>query len=509
MDFEDVERTLRSCFVEADDTEADRVRKRERRLHAERELSELLRDQEPTTEQAYTLAKILSYAGPGDPSPLEAAQHLALTAHRKGHPEAGLLAATCVDRLLVRERRPQRFGTLRPTVGGEFRLLPVDPTVTDEDRAELGLPPFAQVLEEVVNANRAAALQVAEEGLPDGVNLRRVFRTQRPVDLETALAGRDEAVGRDGEDIIFCWRGSAEAVTAWFGVEMAMEPLDGTDLWMLAVRIRDVDQAAFSYRFLPTRSDDTAPSWAEPSGTWRGPAAPPPPERASPLRGELRTVDFDSQALGERRALQVYLPPGHDPGDRAPVLYATDSRTSADLIEPLIAAGRIPPVISIGVPFGPDLDGDRRAQEYLPGFHSERFEAHRRFFVDEVSAWAEAELGAASDRRSRAVFGVSNGAAFAAAMGVRHPEHFGTVIAFSMGMTPATPAWSPGQAPRHYLCAGTLEEGFFRGIQQWAERAVASGSDVVHRTWVSGHDMVMWEGELPAALEWAFTGLDP
>jgi len=71
MDFEDVERTLHSCFVKAHDTEADRVRKRERRRQAERELSDLLRDQEPTAEQAYTLAKILSYAGPGDSSPLE------------------------------------------------------------------------------------------------------------------------------------------------------------------------------------------------------------------------------------------------------------------------------------------------------------------------------------------------------------------------------------------------------------------------------------------------------
>ncbi len=94
-------------------------------------------------------------------------------------------------------------------------------------------------------------------------------------------------------------------------------------------------------------------------------------------------------------------------------------------------------------------------------------------------------------------------------MGVRHPEHFGTVIAFSLGMALATPAWSPDQAPRHYLCAGTLEEGFFRGTQHWAERAAASGSDVVYRTCVSGHDMLMWEGELPAALERAFTGLEP
>jgi enterochelin esterase-like enzyme len=116
----------------------------------------------------------------------------------------------------------------------------------------------------------------------------------------------------------------------------------------------------------------------------------------------------------------------------------------------------------------------------------------------------EAELGAAPERRGRAVFGVSNGAAFAAAMGVRHPEHFGSVIAFSLGITPRRPQWPPGQAPRHYLCAGTLEEGFSRGTQQWAQVASVAGSEVVHRSWVSGHDMVMWDGELPRAVEWLF-----
>lgn len=508
MDFEDIERTLRSCFVEPDDTEADVARKRELRRQVQRELSDLLQHQEPNSDQAFALAQILSHAGPGDSSSLETAQQLASLAHAKAHPEAGPLFARCVDRLLLHQRKPQRYGTLRPTVGGEIRLLPVDPSVTDQERAELGLPPFAHVQEEVANANRAAALRVAEEGLPEGVNLRRVFRAHRPAEYERALSGRDEGVWREGDDIVFCWRGTAEAVTAWFGVEMAMEPLDGTDLWALAVRIRDLDRAAFSYRFLPTGSDGTAPSWDQPSGTWRGPSAPPPPDRASPLQGQLRTVEFDSEVLGERRALQIYLPPGYDPRHRAPVLYATDSRTSADLIEPLIVGGRIPPLVSVGVPFGPDLDGDRRAQEYLPGLHPDRFEAHRRFFVEEVARWSEAELGVTSDRRGRIVFGVSNGAAFAAAMGVRHPEHFGTVIAFSLGITPGRLSWQPDQAPGHYLCAGTLEEGFLRGTLQWAERATASGSDVEVRTWVSGHDMVMWDGELPAALEWALGDLN-
>jgi hypothetical protein len=343
VDFEEVERILRSCLVEADDTEDDVARKRERRRQVEGDLLRLLGREEPTAEQAYAVGKILSFAGPGDSSCLELAERLARLAHAKGHPEAGRLIATCVDRRLVQQRKPQRYATLCPTVGGERRLLPVDPLVTDEERAELGLPPLAQVLEEVARANREAARRVAVEGLPEGVNLRRVPRAHSPIELEEALAGRDEAVWRDSDDVIFCWRGTAEAVTTWFGIEMAMEPVDETDLWVLAVRIRDLDRACFSYRFLPTRADGTVAPWDSPSGTWRGPSAPPPPERASPLRGELRSVEFTSATLGERRTLHVYLPPGHAPRNRSPVVYATDSRTCGDLIEPLITSGRIPP----------------------------------------------------------------------------------------------------------------------------------------------------------------------
>lgn len=109
-----------------------------------------------------------------------------------------------------------------------------------------------------------------------------------------------------------------------------------------------------------------------------------------------------------------------------------------------------------------------------------------------------------ASREGRGILGVSNGAAFAAAMGVRHSERFGTVIAFSLGITGAAPAWGPGEAPHHYLCAGSLEEGFERGTRRWAEVVRAAGAKIVHRTWVSGHDPVMWDGELPKALEWAY-----
>lgn len=502
MNFADVQAVLHSCLVEVDDSDADRAEKRLRRHRAQRDLDALLRTSEPTTEEAYGLALILSRAGPGDLSPLESAVDLARRAHRSGHREAGLLVARCVDRLLYSEHKPQRYGTVRPTIAGETRLPVLDPSVTDAERAELGLPPAAHMLKEIEQANRDAARRVAEQGLPEAANLRRVYRPLRAAELAEKLTERGEGVWRDGDDVVLCWRGSASAVSVWFGIVMAMDHLDGTDLWVLVVRIRDLDRAAFSYRFL-TEGDGERP-WGEPSGTWRGTDAPPAPAVAQSLVGELRTVELDSAALGERRRLHLYLPPGHDRRNPVGVLYATDGRASAELIEPLILAGRIPPIVSVGVPFGEDPGADRRAQEYLPGFHPERFEAHRRFFVEEVSAWAEAELGVAGGRRSRSVFGVSNGAAFVAAMGVRHPEHFGTVIAFSLAVTGPAPTWERGEAPRHYLCAGSLEEGFERGTRQWAQILRAAGAEVVHRSWVSGHDPVMWDGELPRALEWTY-----
>lgn len=251
MNFTDVERVLQGCMVGIDDSDADRLQKRQRREQAQRDLEALLQITEPSTEEAYGLALILSRSGSGDFSPLQLGLDLARRAHRNGHPEAGLLVARCVDRLLYSEHKPQRYGTVRPTIAGETRLPALDPSVTDEERAELGLPPAAQLGRELEQANRDAARHVAEHGLPEGANLRRVHRGLRATELAGMLGERTEAVWRDGDDVVFCWRGSAPTVTVWFGIEMAMEQLEGSDLWVLVVRIRDLHRAAFSYRFLP------------------------------------------------------------------------------------------------------------------------------------------------------------------------------------------------------------------------------------------------------------------
>ena len=199
-DFTDVERVLQSRMVGIDDGDADRLQKRLRRQQAQRDLEALLQTTEPSTEEAYRLELIFSSAGLDDLSPLRLALDLARRAHRNGHPEAGLLVAQCADRLLYSEHKPQRYGTVRPTIAGEARLPALDPSVTDEERAELGLPPATQLRQEVEQTIRDSARHVAERGLPDGANLRRAYRPLRPAELAEVLGERSEAVWRDGDD---------------------------------------------------------------------------------------------------------------------------------------------------------------------------------------------------------------------------------------------------------------------------------------------------------------------
>jgi len=223
---------------------------------------------------------------------------------------------------------------------------------------------------------------------------------------------------------------------------------------------------------------------------------------------------MNNTALGESRDLTVYRPPGHDPTQQYPVVYAADGEVVglfAPILDPQIVDGSVPAVIVVGVhsaSSGGESGQDLREQEYLLGMNPERFEAHERFFVYEVSDWAERTLGASSNREERAVFGVSNSGGFAVSMGIRHPERYGAVLAFSFAVGPegwGTPEWTADTAPRHYLMAGTLEP-YRVTAARWAATLSQLGVEYVHRERVCGHDLVVHMEEFPGAVAWAFQG---
>jgi hypothetical protein len=79
------------------------------------------------------------------------ARELALKATEMGHPRARYMVAAATDRWLMRQGKPQKYGTnTYPSEDGSgWRVWDYDPATTDEDRAEWDVPPIAELLRRV------------------------------------------------------------------------------------------------------------------------------------------------------------------------------------------------------------------------------------------------------------------------------------------------------------------------------------------------------------------------
>lgn len=329
------------------------------------------------------------------------------------------------------------------------------------------------------------------------------------------LAGaRGEAFWVEGDLFHVVARRTAPSVSLCCGLQSAMERVPGeADLWSLSVRVDEIARAVLDVMII-AESEESLPAVTE-TPQWRGPEAPARAETGVVPDGLVIRRQIDSAALGERREVQIYRPPGEGP---MPVIYLADGESTgmfAETIHPLIARGDLPPVMIVGLHSGPMslADGEDasliRHQEYLPGWAGEpqgRFIAHDRFLVEEVLPLAES-LGASSRRQDRAVAGYSNGAAWAVAMATDHPELFGKVMALSFG-------WTDGglmariRASRYgdvWLGAGTLEPPFHNISRQTAEVLAPLADRVTFDSRVAGHTPVMWNDQFPAASQWLFS----
>ena len=344
---------------------------------------------------------------------------------------------------------------------------------------------------------------------------------------EEQLGGETVALWQDGNLLHVLCRAGAESVRLGGGIQEPMQRLGESDLWALSLRIQNLSKAVISYACAPAGQPYPA---KEKHQTWRGPKAPPEPERAEELDGTLTTMAIQSRALEELRTVTIYRPPKS--GERPlPVVYLADGQMVNDfahVLEPAIRSGRLPPLLLVGAhsatydgDFRQDYDPakDRRSLDYLAGYADDlpesvdpaaakRFSRHREFFLQELRELAEKRFGASRKRQDRVIFGVSNGAAFAVVTSIEKPRQFGGAIVLSAGWSPTLkrPATACGQrCPQLYLSAGLLEERFYSTTSRWATKLEDWASRLHFRPdRVSGHDPRMWEEELLAGLEWYF-----
>ena len=154
--------------------------------------------------------------------------------------------------------------------------------------------------------------------------------------------------------------------------------------------------------------------------------------------GVVSTIEYWSTTLGAKRRAHVYTPPGYMKGTaRYPVLYlvhgagdSDDSWTSVGhanyILDNLIAAGKAKPMIVV-MPFGHTPD--------KPGVDVLSNDEFGNDLLKDVIPTIEANWRTQNGTGTRAMAGLSMGGAHTLRYGLTHPELFGYVGVFSMGLT--------------------------------------------------------------------------
>jgi enterochelin esterase-like enzyme len=222
-----------------------------------------------------------------------------------------------------------------------------------------------------------------------------------------------------------------------------------------------------------------------------------------PAAGELVTETF---AYDGGRQVTAYVPPASPEA----IVFAGDGQAIASWGGVLETAD-LPPTMIVGA--HRLHDETLRLHEYSPGestrtftFDAERFVAHETFFVEDVRRWVQSRFDVALTADRTAVFGVSASGELALAMGLRHPDIYGTVLCASPGGGYRPPRVMPSSLPRAYLAAGLQEPFFLENATRWADALRDAGADVVMTERVGSHGGRFWKEEFPLMVAWAFDG---
>jgi predicted alpha/beta superfamily hydrolase len=234
-------------------------------------------------------------------------------------------------------------------------------------------------------------------------------------------------------------------------------------------------------------------------------------ERRHTLTGDIRThTDFHSKYLDNDRTIIVYLPPKYEPlaVDRYPVLYLHDGQNVFDqatsfgdewrvdeTAQELITAGRIQPIIVVGVYH----TGDNRVDEYTPtpapggetGGHADDY---GRMLVEELKPFIDASYKTLTGAADTAMGGSSLGGLLTMHLGLRYPNAFGKLAVLSPSVwwddrviLREVEASSAKRAQRIWLDAGTREgERVIADSRRLRDALVAKG-------WRLGEDLVYFE----------------
>lgn len=357
---------------------------------------------------------------------------------------------------------------------------------------------------------------------------------------------------RPGHQIVtFLWRGAKKNVRLWGAPALDhtwMSRLGESDVWFASFEVPD--SLRLTYGIAPDvpqfeggarenrvallatlQADPLNPHQIYPDAPdiWSQrselslPNAPAQPGMTGPLpeaRGTITGFDFTSQVLGNTRRVDVYTPAGFSPSDPDAVLlvlfdgpaYQTPRAPVPEILDRLIAEGRLPPVVAVMID---PLDNEARGRE-LP--------LNRDFLTvvaDDLLPRVTRDLGFLPDAAHTVVAGSSYGGLASAWFTHERPDVFGNAIILSgsfwwspegyegVGTPYMSDLWmrSAPKDVRLWMSAGLYEAARLPGEVSILETSrhlrdilTMAGVDLTYREYAGGHDYLIWRGAFSEGL---------
>ncbi|MEL6963427.1 MAG: alpha/beta hydrolase-fold protein, partial [Pseudomonadota bacterium] len=305
--------------------------------------------------------------------------------------------------------------------------------------------------------------------------------------------------------------------------------IEGTDLWLLQLPVNNDGRFEYKLAIIKNGSEDwitdplnpdraTDPfgensvcrtyGYAQPD--WSLPKGAPP--------GHIDTLIVESQAFGEIREEQLYLPAGYDVSKSYPLIIIHDGDdfvAHGDLVnslDNLIDAQDIPPVIVALV------QSRDRLGEYAGG------RRHARYLVQELLPVLSDRYGLSEEPADRVLLGASLGAVASLATAFRYPGVFGGLVlqsgSFILDRRKLDDRPHPvfhriarlvlalKRAPNLADTRAFVSTGELEGLAD-ENRALASflrerGVDVLFKSAWDGHHWQNWRDQLRDGLRWVF-----
>lgn len=349
-----------------------------------------------------------------------------------------------------------------------------------------------------------------------------------------------EPIDRENVLVTFLWRGGDKTkgvvVLGSVANKAPMERIPGTDVWFKSIAVRK--DARFTYRLAPN-ADPKADSF--PSARWdqrnkkpfpasdpllslaEMPDAPSQPwvvKRPDVAAGKVTVEEpIRSKALGGKREVRVYAPANYTAeGEPYRLLIVPDGLAYTTLIplpvilDNLIAAGEIPPVVAVLID---RLDSANRESDLSCN------KAYAQFLAEEVLPWVRQKYRVTTDPAGTVLAGSSRGGLAAACAAIEHPELFGNVLSqsgsFVWSEKDSEPEWvrrhleaSPKLPIRFYLDVGLMEvwptndgkgASLLDANRRLRDVLQSKGYVVRYAEYSGGHGHANWQGTISDGLK--------